>query len=176
MQQRLCFRRLLESSKQQKKQWLQSQRTMPSMWNKKLSKAWSQQCSIVRLIRTRAVWWTAFLWPTVSCRTGCYPHWFRFHWVLFYLTNHHACQEQDIIKNCAHILTPRQLAGLKEHEEDVKRLKLYATTVHCVNMIVRKMASKSARERSALARELFGLLSSCYVCRCFLFLVGTHCF
>ena len=120
--------------------------------------------------------WTAFLWPTVSCRTGCYPHWFRFHWVLFYLTNHHACQEQDIIKNCAHILTPRQLAGLKEHEEDVKRLKLSTTTVHCVNMIVRKMASKSARERSALARELFGLLSSCYVCRCFLFLVGTHCF
>lgn len=96
-----------------------------------------------------------------------------------YTSLHHACQVQDIIKNCAHVLTPTQLSLLKEHEEEVKRLKMYTTTVHCVNMIVHKMASKTARERSALARELFGLLSSCYVSvsRCFLFPVGIpHCF
>ena len=97
--------------------------------------------------------------------------------IFVFSTNPHACQVQDIIKNCAHMLSGRQLTGLKEHEEDVKKLRLYTTTVHCVNMIVHKMATKSARERSALSRELFDLLSSFCVCRCFLFPVGIpHCF
>ena len=69
---------------------------------------------------------------------------------------------QTAVKICGHVMTAVHMSKIKGHEVSVRSLRLYASTVHCCNLILHKIPGKSLREKSALSREFLGNFCSSF--------------
>lgn len=83
-------------------------------------------------------------------------------------------QTANFVKACAYMLTPPILQKLKGQETNAKQLRVYAATVHTLNMLLHKMNGRSSREKAAMIRECLRFHKGMWVSSCSLVANLSH--